>query len=94
VISELHKLFRPELIGRFDEKMVFRLLSPDTQREIALLAITENSPASASAVSISRFPTRHSSSSVGGLSRGRSGRAPQKKTAQKFIEDAIRSATP
>jgi hypothetical protein len=41
VISELHKFFRPELIGRFDEKLVFKPLSPDTQREIALLAITE-----------------------------------------------------
>jgi ATP-dependent Clp protease ATP-binding subunit ClpA len=35
VISELHGFFRPELIGRFDEKIVFRPLSPDTQREIA-----------------------------------------------------------
>ena len=41
VISELHKFFRPELIGRFDEKLVFKPLSPDTQREIALLAMTE-----------------------------------------------------
>ena len=41
VISELHKFFRPELIGRFDEKLVFKPLSPDTQREIALLAIPE-----------------------------------------------------
>jgi ATP-dependent Clp protease ATP-binding subunit ClpA len=41
VISELHKFFRPELIGRFDEKIVFKPLSSDTQREIALLAITE-----------------------------------------------------
>ena len=37
VISELHGFFRPELIGRFDEKIVFRPLSPDTQREIARL---------------------------------------------------------
>ena len=36
VISELHGFFRPELIGRFDEKIVFKPLSPDTQREIAL----------------------------------------------------------
>jgi ATP-dependent Clp protease ATP-binding subunit ClpA len=39
VISELHKFFRPELIGRFDEKIVFKPLSPDTQREIALLCL-------------------------------------------------------
>ena len=41
VISELHGFFRPELIGRFDEKIVFRPLCPDTQREIAWLAISE-----------------------------------------------------
>ena len=41
VISEPHKFFRTELIGRFDEKLVFKPLSSDTQREIALLAITE-----------------------------------------------------
>ena len=27
VISELHRFFRPELIGRFDEKVVFKPLS-------------------------------------------------------------------
>ena len=41
VISELYGFFRPELIGRFDEKIVFRPLCPDTQREIAWLAIAE-----------------------------------------------------
>jgi hypothetical protein len=41
VISELHKFFRPELIGRFDEKIVFKPLSPDTQREIGRLVISE-----------------------------------------------------
>ena len=41
VISELHRFFRPELIGRFDEKIVFKPLSPDTQREIARLAMSE-----------------------------------------------------
>ena len=30
VISELHGFFRPELIGRFDEKIVFRPLCPDS----------------------------------------------------------------
>jgi hypothetical protein len=39
VISELHGIFRPELIGRFDEKIVFKPLCPDTQRKIALLTI-------------------------------------------------------
>jgi ATP-dependent Clp protease ATP-binding subunit ClpA len=41
VISELHRFFRPELIGRFDEKIVFKPLSQDTQREIGCLAISE-----------------------------------------------------
>jgi ATP-dependent Clp protease ATP-binding subunit ClpA len=38
VISELHKFFRPELVGRFDEKIVFNPLSPDTQREIGQIS--------------------------------------------------------
>jgi len=41
VISKLHKFFRPELIGRFDEKIGFKPLSPDTQREIGQLVISE-----------------------------------------------------
>ena len=39
VISELHGFFRPELIGRFDEKIVFRPLSSEVQREIGRAAI-------------------------------------------------------
>jgi ATP-dependent Clp protease ATP-binding subunit ClpA len=39
--STKSKIFRPELIGRFDEKVVFRPLSPDIQREIARLSIAE-----------------------------------------------------
>ena len=38
VIAELHRFFRPELIGRFDEKIVFRPLSPEVQREIGRIA--------------------------------------------------------
>ena len=34
MISELYRFFRPELIGRFDEKIVFKPLSPEVQREI------------------------------------------------------------
>jgi ATP-dependent Clp protease ATP-binding subunit ClpA len=41
VVSELHRIFRPELIGRFDEKIVFKPLSPDIQREIGQLIISE-----------------------------------------------------
>jgi ATP-dependent Clp protease ATP-binding subunit ClpA len=32
---------RPELIGRFDEKIVFKPLSPEVQREIGSIAICE-----------------------------------------------------
>jgi len=41
VLADLHRHFRPELIGRFDEKIVFRPLTPETQREIALIVIGE-----------------------------------------------------
>jgi ATP-dependent Clp protease ATP-binding subunit ClpA len=41
VISELHRFFRPELIGRFDEKIVFKPLCHDIQREIGCLAISQ-----------------------------------------------------
>ena len=35
VIGRLYQSFRPELIGRFNEKIVFKRLSYDVQREIA-----------------------------------------------------------
>jgi ATP-dependent Clp protease ATP-binding subunit ClpA len=41
VICELYRFFRPELIGRFDEKVVFKPLSPEIQREIGGLAMAE-----------------------------------------------------
>ncbi len=41
VLSELQKVFRPELIGRFSETLVFKPLSHETQREIAQIAIGE-----------------------------------------------------
>jgi ATP-dependent Clp protease ATP-binding subunit ClpA len=41
VMSELHRFCRPELIGRFDEKIVFKPLSHDIQREIGCLAISQ-----------------------------------------------------
>jgi ATP-dependent Clp protease ATP-binding subunit ClpA len=41
VLAELHRHFRPELIGRFDEKVVFRPLTPETQREIAMIVINK-----------------------------------------------------
>jgi len=90
VLSELHRYFRPELIGRFDEKIVFRPLSAETQREIARLVIDEE---------LTRFREK-------GLDLGLSdealeflvrkgihrtlGARPMKRTAQKYIGDAIR----
>ena len=92
VISELHGFFRPELIGRFDEKIVFRPLCPDTQREIAWLAISEE---------LARFRERGFDLTVSdeafeflvrrGIHRALGAR-PMKKTVQKFIGDAVRDA--
>ena len=92
VISELHRFFRPELIGRFDEKIVFRPLSPDTQREIVRLAIAEE---------LARFRERGFDLTVSDdafeflVRRGihkALGARPMKKTVQKFIGDAVRDA--
>ena len=90
VLSELHRVFRPELIGRFDEKIVFKPLSPDTQREIGLLAIHEE---------LARFRQQGFALSVSEpafeflVRRGihkTLGTRPMKRTAQKLIGDAIR----
>jgi ATP-dependent Clp protease ATP-binding subunit ClpB len=92
VISELHRFFRPELIGRFDEKVVFKPLSPDIQREIAWLAITEE---------IARLLERGFDLTISDeafeflVRRGvhkALGARPLKKTVQKYIGDAIRQA--
>ena len=92
VISELLRFFRPELIGRFDEKPVFKPLFSDTQREIAWLAITEelvrlrehgfDLPVSNEAF---EFIVRRGVHTALGA-------RPLKRTAQKFIGDAIRQA--
>ncbi len=92
VISELHRFFRPELIGRFDEKIVFRPLCPDTQREIARIAIAEE---------LARFRERGFDLTVSDeafeflVRRGihkALGARPLKKTVRKLIADAIRDA--
>jgi len=89
VISELHKFCRPELIGHFDEKIVFKPLSSDTQREIARLAMTEE---------LDRFRERGFDLTVSDeafeflVRRGihkTFGARPLKKTVQKFIGDAV-----
>ncbi|MGC1479757.1 MAG: AAA family ATPase [Chthoniobacterales bacterium] len=41
VLAELHRVFRPEFIGRFDEKIVFKPLAQETQRRIAQVGITD-----------------------------------------------------
>ena len=90
VISELHGFLRPELIGRFDEKIVFKPLCPDTQRNIALLTVTEE---------LERLRKRGFDLTVSdeafeflvrrGIHKALGARS-LKKTVQKFIADALR----
>jgi ATP-dependent Clp protease ATP-binding subunit ClpA len=92
VISELHGFFRPELIGRFDEKIVFRPLSSEVQREIGRGAID---------LEIERFSEHGFDLTVSeaafeflvrrGIHKALGAR-PMKKTVQKFIGDAVRDA--
>jgi ATP-dependent Clp protease ATP-binding subunit ClpA len=92
VISQLHRFFRPELIGRFDEKIVFRPLSSEVQREIGRAAID---------LEIERFSEHGFNLTVSeaafeflvrrGIHKALGAR-PMKKTVQKFIGDAVRDA--
>lgn len=92
VLSELHRAFRPELIGRFDEKIVFKPLSSEIQREIGRLAIIEE---------LTRLREHGFDLAVSepafeflvrrGIHKALGAR-PMKKTVQKFIGDAIRQA--
>ena len=92
VLSELHRLFCPELIGRFDEKVVFKPLSPDIQREIGWLVVSEE---------LDRYRRQGFDLTVSesafeflvrrGIHKALGAR-PMKKTVQKFIGDAIRHA--
>lgn len=89
VLSDLHRAFRPELIGRFDEKIVFKPLSPETQREIGQLTISEE---------IDRLRRRGFMLSISeaafeflvrrGIHKALGAR-PMKMTAQKLIGDAV-----
>jgi ATP-dependent Clp protease ATP-binding subunit ClpB len=92
VVSELHRFFRPELIGRFDEKIVFKPLGPETQREIGMLAITEE----LKRLRERGFELEVSEEAVEFLVRKgihkALGARPMKRTVQKFIGDAIRIA--
>ena len=92
VMSELHRFFRPELIGRFDEKIVFKPLSHDIQREIGCLAISQE---------LERLKQRGFDLTVSEaafeflIRRGIQktlGARPIKQTVQKFLGDAIRQA--
>ncbi len=92
VLSELHRVFRPELIGRFDEKIVFRPLSSDVQREIGCLAIDEE----LGRLREKGFDLEISDEAAEFLVRRgihkTLGARPMRKTVQKFIGDAIRDA--
>lgn len=92
VLAELHQFFRPELIGRFDEKIVFKPLSADTQREIGQLAISEE---------LARYKERGFDLEIAepafeflvrrGINRALGAR-PMKRMVQKHVGDAIRDA--
>ena len=92
VLSELHRVFRPELVGRFDEKIVFKPLCPDIQREIGRLAVAEE---------LARLRQKGFDLTVSEeafeflLRRGihkTLGARPMKKSVQKLLGDAIRQA--
>lgn len=92
VVSELHRVFRPELVGRFDEKIVFKSLSVDTQREIGRLALSGE---------LERFMKKGFELSVSepafeflvrkGIQKSLGAR-PMKRAIQKYLGDAIRDA--
>lgn len=92
VLAELHRVFRPELIGRFDEKIVFKPLSPETQREIGSLVISEE---------LARFRQQGFDLTISeaafeflvrrGIHKALGARH-MKRTVQKFMGDAIRQA--
>ena len=92
VISELHKFFRPELVGRFDEKIVFKPLSPDTQREIGQFAIFEELARFREKGFNLRVPEEAFEFLVRRGIHKAFGARPMKKTVQKFIGDAIAQA--
>lgn len=92
VLSELPRVFRPELIGRFDEKIVFKPLSPDTQREIGRLVVSEE----LERLRGKGYEVTVSDEAVEFLVRRgihkTLGARPMKKTTQKFIGDALRES--
>ncbi len=89
---ELHRVFRLELIGRFAEKIAFKLLSPDIQREIGRLVVSHE---------LARFRGKGYDLTVSeealellvrqGIHKTL-GVRPMRRAVQKFIGDAIRKA--
>ena len=81
-----------EPVGRFDEKIVFKPLSPDTQREIGRLVISEE----LDRLRQQGFDLSMSDAAFEFLVRRgihkALGARPMKKTVQKFIGDAISQA--
>jgi len=90
VLAELHRHFRPELIGRFDEKIVFRPLTSETQRQIALIVIGEE---------IERYRRMGIDLTIDeetvemlirkGITKALGAR-PMKRTVQKYLGDVVR----
>lgn len=90
MLAELHRHFRPELISRFDEKVVFKPLSTDTQREIALIVIGEE---------VEHYQTMGIELAVDdvtvemlirkGITKALEAR-PMRRTVQKYLGDAVR----
>jgi len=92
VIAGLHRHFRSELIGRFGEKIVFKPLSPDAQRKIGQLVISEELTrlrAHGIALAVSEpafeFLVRQGIHKALGV-------RPMKRIVQKCIGDAVRHA--
>ncbi len=92
VLAELHKVFRPELIGRFDEKIVFKPLTQESQRRIAEVKISDE----LSRVALKGYRLSVESSVIEFLIRRgihkTLGARPLKKTVQRFIGDAVSHA--
>jgi ATP-dependent Clp protease ATP-binding subunit ClpB len=91
-LSELHRIFRAEFIGRFDEKIVFKPLSAEILRDISQLVICRE---------LARFRQRGFELTVSELAfefllrRGMHkslGARPMKQATLKFIGDAILEA--
>lgn len=92
VLSELHRTFRPELIGRFDEKVVFKPLSPQIQREIGRAVISEELlRLRAQGIHLTASPSVLEFLVRGGIHRSFGART-MKRHVQKYIGDAVSRA--